>query len=72
MMLELSNFLSLVAKSIDHQFCWILDTILYYIMDALLVVFGLADTIEDFLKKVLFHYMVFSVYFRHQVYNKMN
>lgn len=56
---------------IDQGFL-LLDTFLYYIFNAVVLLLNLTDVVSEFTEKVSFNYQIVYTSFKHKLYNNIN
>lgn len=58
-------------NAIDQGFL-LLDTLLYYIFNAVVLLLNLTDVVGEFTEKVSFNYQIVYTSFKHKLYNNIN
>lgn len=59
-------------SSLIDELYLILDTLIYYIINGVMLMMNLADTINEFSNKLLYNYKIVSTSFKHKMYNNIN
>lgn len=72
---ETTSIASAVVQStnslIDEVYL-LLDTFLYYILNAVVLLLNLTDTVGEFSDKVAYNYQIVYTSFKHKLYNNIN
>ncbi|CUM45493.1 unnamed protein product [Debaryomyces fabryi] len=60
------------TNSIIDQGYLLLDTFLYYVFNAVVLLLNLTDVVNEFTEKVSFNYQIVYTSFKHKMYNNIN
>jgi len=60
------------TNSVIDQGYLLLDTFLYYIFNAVVLLLNLTDVVNEFTEKVSFNYQIVYTSFKHKMYNNIN
>lgn len=59
-------------NSLIDQLYLLIDTLIYYIINGIMVMMNFADTITEFSTRVQYNYKIVSSSFKHKMYNNIN
>lgn len=60
------------TNNVIDQGILLLDTLLYYIFNAVVLLLNLTDVVGEFTEKVSFNYQIVYTSFKHKLYNNIN
>ena len=60
------------TNNVIDQGYLLLDTLLYYIFNAVVLLLNLTDVVDEFTEKVSFNYQIIYTSFKHKLYNNIN
>jgi hypothetical protein len=61
----------MLASLLDEIYLFI-DTLIYYIINGVMLMMSFADTVNEFTNKMQYNYKIVSTSFKHKMYNNIN
>lgn len=69
---QITSKVSRSAESMLDRVLLVLDTIIYYVFNCLLLVMNFADDVVDFSTKVFYNYQIIHASLKHELFNNIN
>lgn len=69
---SIASAVTLSTNSLIDEAYLLLDTILYYVLNAVVLLLNFTDVVNEVIDKVAFNYQIVYSSFKHKLYNNIN